>query len=80
VIFPLAFSSVKSFRNQIATEYLRKFVLHAPMLGKSENISMSLNSKQKPLCQLADTELLPQGDKEKSNTEKMTKARLGLML
>ena len=40
---------------------------------------MSLNSKQKPLCQLANTELLPQGDKEKSKIEKMTKARLGRM-
>ena len=49
------------------------------MLSKSEKILMSLNSKQMPLCQLANTELLPQGDKEKGNTEKMTKARLGLM-
>jgi len=45
------------------------------MLGKSEKILMSLNSKQEPLCQLANTELLPQGDKENCNTEKMTKAR-----
>jgi len=49
------------------------------MLGKSEKVLMSLNSKQKPLCQLATTEFLPQGDKEKSNTEKVTKARLCLM-
>jgi len=49
------------------------------MLSKSENILMSFNSKQKPLCQLANTELSPQGVKEKVNTEKMTKARLGLM-
>jgi len=40
---------------------------------------MSLNTKQKALCQLANTELLPHGDKEKGNTKKMTKARLGLM-
>jgi len=40
---------------------------------------MSLNIKQKPLCQLATTELLPQGDKQKGNTKKMTKVRLGLM-
>ena len=40
---------------------------------------MTLTSKQKPHCQLANTELLPQGGKEKGNTEKMTKARLGLM-
>jgi len=40
---------------------------------------MSLNSKQMPLFQLANTELLPQGDKEKGNTEKMTTARLGPM-
>ena len=40
---------------------------------------MSLNSKQEPLCQLATTELLPQGDKEKGNTKKITKTLLGLM-
>jgi len=49
------------------------------MLSKSEKILMSLNSKQKSLCQLATTELLPQGNKEKGNTKKMTKARLDLM-
>jgi len=40
---------------------------------------MSLNSKQKPLRQPATIELLPQEDKERANTKKMTKARLGLM-
>ena len=40
---------------------------------------MGLNSKLKSFFQLANTELLPQGDKEKGNTEKMTKAHLGLM-
>jgi len=40
---------------------------------------MSLNSKQKSLCQLATTELLPQGDKQKGNIKKMTKTRLVLM-
>jgi len=45
------------------------------MLNNSEKILMSLNSKQKSLCYLAITELLPQGDKEKDNTKKMTKAR-----
>jgi len=49
------------------------------MLSKSEKILMSLNNKQKSLCQLATTELLFQGDKEKGNTKNMTKARLGLM-
>jgi len=49
------------------------------MLSKSEKILMSLDSKQKSLCQLATTEFLPQVDKEEGNTEKMTKARLGLM-
>jgi len=49
------------------------------MLSKSEKILMSLNSKQEPLCQLATTELLPQGDKEKGNTKKITKSLLGLM-
>jgi len=49
------------------------------MLCKSEKTLMSLNSKQMPLYQLKNTELSPQGDKEKGNTEKMTKARLGLM-
>jgi len=42
-------------------------------------ILMSLNRKQKSLCQLATEKLLPQGNKEKDNTKKMTKARLGLM-
>jgi len=45
------------------------------MLSKSE-ILMSLNSKQKPLCQLVTAELFP---KETGNQQKMTKARLGLM-
>jgi len=49
------------------------------MLNKSEEILMSLNSKQKSLCQLATTVLLPQGDKEKGNTKKIAKARLNLM-
>jgi len=49
------------------------------MLSKSEKSLMSLNSKQKSLCQLATTELVSQGDKETGNTKKMTKARLGLM-
>jgi len=49
------------------------------MLSKSEKILMSLNIKQKALCQLATAELLPQGDKKKGNAKKMTKARLGLM-
>jgi len=48
------------------------------MLSKSEKILMSLNSKQKSLCQLATAELLPHGDEGKDNTKKMTKARLGL--
>ena len=36
------------------------------MLSKSENMLMSLNSKQKSLCQLATTELFP---KERKNRE-----------
>jgi len=66
--FPFKFSLTTSFRNQIAIEYLRKLVL-LPMLSKSEKILMSLNSKQKSLCQLATTELLPQEVKEEGNTE-----------
>jgi len=31
------------------------------MLGKSEKILLSLNSKQKSLCQLATTKLYPRG-------------------
>jgi len=54
-------------------------VCTAPTLSKSEQILMSLNSKLKPLCQQANIELLPHGEKEKGNTEKMAKARLGLM-
>jgi len=38
---------------------------------------MSLNSKQKPHCQLATAELFPN---ETGKHKKMTKARLGLML
>jgi len=34
------------------------------MLSKSLKILMSLNGKQKSLCQLATTELFSQGDKE----------------
>jgi len=34
-------------------------VCTAPTLSKSEKILMSLNSKQKPLCQLATAELFP---------------------
>jgi len=37
---------------------------------------MSLNSKQKPLCQLATAELFPN---KIGKQQKMTKARLGLM-
>jgi len=46
------------------------------MLSKSE-ILMSLNRKQKPLCQQATAELLAN---ETGKQQKMTKARLGLML
>jgi len=49
----------KSFRYQIAIEYIRKFILlPPPMLTKSE-ILMILYSKQKSLCQLANIELFP---------------------
>jgi len=40
------------------------------MLSISEKILMSVNSKQKPLYQLATTD-------ETGNSKKMTKARLG---
>jgi len=71
VIFPFEFFSVKWFRNQIAIEHLRKFVL-LPMPGKSE----ILNRKQKPICQLTTAELL---QRDRETAKKMTKARLGLM-
>jgi len=45
------------------------------MLSKPE-ILMSLNSKQKPLCQLATAELFPN---ETGKQQKMTKARSDLM-
>jgi len=48
------------------------------MLRQSEKILRSFKSKQKSLCQLTTTEL-PQRDKEKGNSKKMTNARLGLM-
>jgi len=45
------------------------------MVSKSEFL-MSLNSKQKSLCQLATAELF---HNETGKQQKMTKARLGLM-
>jgi len=39
---------------------------------------MSLNSKQKSLCQLATAKLFPK-NKRTGKQKKMTKARLGLM-
>jgi len=40
------------------------------MLSKSEKILMSLNSKQKPLCQLATAELFPnETGKQQKNGE-----------
>jgi len=40
------------------------------MLSKSEKILMSLNSKQKPLCQLATAELFPnETGKQQENDE-----------
>jgi len=46
------------------------------MLSKSKKILMTLNSKQKPLYQLATAELFPT---RHGNSKKMTKAHLGLM-
>jgi len=46
------------------------------MLSKSEKILVILNSKQKPLYQLATAELFPN---ETRKQQKMTKAPLGLM-
>jgi len=46
-------------------------------LGKSEKI-LSLNSKQKSLCQLATIQLFVK--KTKGNSKEMTEARLDLML
>jgi len=56
--FLFEFSSVKSFRNQIAIEYFAQ-VCTAPMLSKSEKMLMNLNSKQKSLCHLASAVLFP---------------------
>jgi len=53
------------------------------MLSESEKILMSLNSKQKSLCQLATIEhvLLPQGNKEKGNTkQRVAQGGFGLNL
>ena len=74
-IFSFKFSSTKSFRNPIAIEYLVQ-ACASPMLNKSEKILMSMNSRQKSICQLATADLLP---KETKKREKVTKARLGLM-
>jgi len=46
------------------------------MLSKSKK-NLILNSKQKPLYQLATAELFPT---TRGNSKKMTKVRLGLML
>jgi len=40
------------------------------MLSKSEKILMSLNSKQKPLCQLATAELFPNEPGKQQKTDK----------
>jgi len=44
------------------------------MLSKSENILMSVNGKQKPLCQLATAELFP---KETGKQQKNYKSAFG---
>jgi len=49
------------------------------MLSKPETL-MSLNSKQKSICQLETTELFPKETKKKGNSKKMTKTRLGLLM
>jgi len=45
----------------------------ASMLSKSEKILMSLNSKQKSLCQLATTELFPKETKNRETARKWQK-------
>jgi len=47
------------------------------MLRKSDKILMNVNSKQKPLYQLATAELFPN---ETGKQQKVTKSRLGWML
>jgi len=46
------------------------------MLSKSEEILMSLSSKQKSLCQLATTELYPT-ETEKGNSKENDKSAFG---
>jgi len=45
-------------------------VCTASMLSKSENILMSLNSKQKSLCQLPSTELFPKDTNNRETARK----------
>jgi len=69
--FPFEFSSVKSFGNQIAVEYLRTQVCTAPMLSKSEKILMSLNSKQlKATLPTGNRRTLLQRDRETAKNDK----------
>jgi len=69
-LFPFEFSLVKSFRNQIAIEYLRKFVLLLFLANQRRSwwawialcqlATLPTGKKwQKPLCQLAIAGLVP---------------------
>jgi len=69
--FPFEFSSIKSFRDWIAIEYLRTQVCTAPTLSKSEKILMSLNSKQlKATLPTGNYRTLPQRDRETAKNDK----------
>jgi len=53
-------------------------VCTAPTLSKSEKIK-ELQKQAKVILPTGNHRTLPQRDKEKGNSKKMTKARLGLM-
>jgi len=61
-----------------APTHMLSQVCTAPILSKSEEILMNLNRKQMSLCQPVNHSTLPQIDKEKSNSKKMTERPLGL--
>jgi len=70
----MCFSSIWIFFSKVIQKsdccWVLAWVCTAPMLSKSEKILMSLNSKQKPLCQLATAELFPN---ETGNSKKWQK-------
>ena len=66
---PFEYSSVSHSEIRLLLSKLAQ-VCTAPMLSKSEKILMSLNNKQKPLCQLATAELFPNDTGKQQKNDK----------